>query len=34
MVDFVRMLEREENLLGGQLTNYKPAASKKGNDTI
>jgi IS1 family transposase len=29
MVDFVTMLEREEELLGGRLTDYKPAASKR-----
>ncbi len=29
MTDFVVMLEREEELLGGRLTDYKPAASKK-----
>jgi len=28
MTDFVKMLEREEELLGGRLTDYKPAASK------
>ena len=25
MVDFVQLLEREEDLLGGRLTDYKPA---------
>lgn len=29
MLDFVNLLEREERYLGGRLTNYKPAASKK-----
>jgi IS1 family transposase len=29
MTDFVKMLEREEELTGGRLTDYKPAASKK-----
>jgi hypothetical protein len=29
MVDFVKMLEKEENLLGGRLTNYKPNPVKK-----
>jgi hypothetical protein len=29
MVDFVELLEREERLLKGRLTDYKPAASKK-----
>jgi hypothetical protein len=29
MLDFVGMLEREEALLGGRLTDYKPAASKQ-----
>jgi IS1 family transposase len=29
MIDFVKMLEREEELTGGRLTDYKPAASKK-----
>lgn len=29
MIDFVKMLEREEELLGGRLTDYKPASSKK-----
>ncbi len=29
MVDFVKRLEREENLLGGRLTNYKPNPVKK-----
>jgi len=29
MVDFVKMLEREEELLGGRLTNYKPNVPKK-----
>ena len=29
MLDFVEMLEREEELLGGRLTDYKPAASKR-----
>jgi hypothetical protein len=31
MVDFVKMLEREEELLGGRLTDYKPAASKRAD---
>jgi IS1 family transposase len=30
MVEFVELMEREERLLGGRLTNYKPAASKGG----
>jgi hypothetical protein len=25
MIDFVQMLEREEAMLGGRLTDYKPA---------
>ena len=29
MVDFVQLLEREENLSGGRLTNYKPNPVKK-----
>ncbi len=29
MVDFVKLLEREEQLLGGRLTDYKMAASKR-----
>jgi len=29
MVDFVKLLEREEELLGGRLTDYKMAASKR-----
>jgi len=29
MVDFVKLLEREENLLGGRLTNYKPNPKKR-----
>lgn len=29
MYDFVKMLEEEEERLGGRLTDYKPAASKK-----
>ena len=29
MVDFVQLLEREENLLGGRLTNYKPNPKKR-----
>jgi IS1 family transposase len=29
MVDFVELLEKEESLLGGRLTDYKPASSKK-----
>jgi IS1 family transposase len=29
MTDFVELLERGERLLGGRLTDYKPAASKK-----
>jgi hypothetical protein len=29
MVDFVKMLEREANLLGGRITDYKPAESKR-----
>jgi IS1 family transposase len=29
MVDFVKMLEREEELLGGRISDYKPASSKK-----
>jgi IS1 family transposase len=29
MVDFAEMLEKEEELLGGRLTDYKPAMSKK-----
>lgn len=29
MLDFVKMLEKEESLLGGRLTDYKPAKSKK-----
>jgi hypothetical protein len=29
MVDFVEMLEREERLLGGRITDYKPAATVK-----
>ncbi len=28
MRDFVELLEREERLLGGRLTNYKPARKK------
>ena len=28
MRDFVELLEREERLLGGRLTNYKPAKKK------
>jgi len=32
MDDFVVMMEREEALLGGRLTDYKPAASKKRKD--
>lgn len=28
MVDFVKMLEKEEELLGGRLTNYKPTKKK------
>ena len=32
MVDFVTMLEREEMLLGGRLTDYKMAASKKAKN--
>jgi len=32
MVDFVELLEREEKMLGGRLTDYKPAASKKDQD--
>ena len=28
MLDFVKMLEKEEELLGGRLTNYKPAQKK------
>ena len=31
MVDFAQLLEREENLLGGRLTNYKPNPVKKPN---
>jgi len=29
MVKFVKMLEEEEGRLGGRITDYKPAASKK-----
>ena len=29
MVDFVQLLEREENLLGGRLTDYKPNPRKR-----
>jgi len=29
MLDFVAMLEREEALLGGRISDYKPAASKR-----
>jgi IS1 family transposase len=29
MLDFVELLEREERLLNGRVTNYKPSASKK-----
>lgn len=29
MLDFVKMLEREETKLGGRLIDYKPAASVK-----
>jgi IS1 family transposase len=29
MFDFVKMIEREEELLGGRLSDYKPAASKR-----
>jgi hypothetical protein len=29
MVDFVELLEREEKIHGGRITDYKPAASKK-----
>jgi IS1 family transposase len=29
MLDFVKMLEREEEMAGGRITDYKPAASKK-----
>jgi len=29
MVDFVELLENEERMLGGRLTDYKSAASKK-----
>ncbi len=28
MVDFVEMLENEEKMLGGRLTDYKPAKKK------
>lgn len=28
MLDFVKLLEKEEELLGGRLTNYKPAQKK------
>ena len=31
MVDLVELLEREERLLKGRLTDYKPAASKNPN---
>jgi hypothetical protein len=30
MIDFVNLLEDEERLLGGRLTEYKIASSKKG----
>ena len=34
MLDFVKMLEREEEMAGGRITDYKPAASKRiGNQT-
>ena len=33
MVDFVQLLEREENLLGGRLTNYKPNPKKRQIDS-
>jgi hypothetical protein len=29
MVDFVQLLEREENLLDGWLTNYEPNPKKR-----
>jgi hypothetical protein len=29
MLDFVRLIEKEEELLGGRLTDYKPAATVK-----
>lgn len=29
MLDFVKMLEREEERIGGRITDYKPAASVK-----
>jgi hypothetical protein len=32
MLDFVKLLEREEALLGGRLTDYKPASSKKNGN--
>lgn len=28
MVDFVKMMEREEELLGGRLSTYKPAKKR------
>jgi len=31
MVDFVEMLEREERLLGGRLTDYKPSKKTEGD---
>jgi len=34
MVDFVQLLEREEELLGGRLTDYKMAASKKASKNL
>jgi hypothetical protein len=33
MVDFVRLMETEERRLGGRISDYKPAASKKGPET-
>jgi hypothetical protein len=29
MVDFVKLMEREEELLGGRISDYKPAESKR-----